>query len=128
MNATKERKTAFKTGFFTKLAKEGVLPSTFFEHTKKAGLDWLTNTPGFLYGEAKGLANLVGSQALPAAKLLGTLGTAIPVGLGATTGALSAKLNAPPEPDIEAIRKEELVKLYQRLTNEIRARRQTSSK
>lgn len=127
MNATTGRKTAFKAGFFAKLAKDGVLPSVFFERTKTAGMEWLANTPGFLYGETKGLANLIGSQALPAAKLLGTLGTAIPVGLGAVTGTLSAKLNAPPEPDMEAIRQEELVKLYQRLTDEIRSRRRTAT-
>lgn len=122
MSAAKQRKLSFKAGFLAKLARDGVLPSKLFERVKSAGLD-LTAAPGFLYGEARDLTGLLASQAVPAAKFLATIGTLTPIGLGAATGTMAAKLNAPPEPDIEAIRKEEMIQLYRRLAHEIRARR-----
>jgi hypothetical protein len=123
MSATKERKLSFKIGFFSKLAAEGVLPSAFLGHVKSAdSTNPLAALLRFGYGEGKGLAGLVAGQAVPAAKLIGAVGTAAPIGLGITTGSIASKLNDPPEPDIEAMRKEEMIELYRRLANEVRAR------
>lgn len=119
MNKAK-RKLAFKLGFLSKMAKCGVTPNEFFE--KAAGID-PTSILGGLYGVGAGGVKALGGMAIPAAKLMTTLGIAAPVGLGAITGATAAKLDAPPEPDLGAIRKEETIALYRRLAKEIRARR-----
>jgi len=124
MDKSTGRTLSFKAGFLMKLAKEGISPSAFFEHVKKAGLgDPITKALGGAYSEAKGLTGAALGLGIPAAKLVGTAGVLAPVGLGAVTGATAAKLTSPPEPDIDAFRKEELIRLYQRLTREIRQRR-----
>ena len=124
MEKIASRKLSFKVGFLSKLAKDGVLPSRLFERVKEAGAaDPLMKFMGGVYGEGRGVAGAAASQALPAAKLLGTLGILAPIGAGAVTGTTAAKLSSPPAPDIEALRKEELAQLYRRLAKEIRARR-----
>lgn len=124
MEGIASRKLSFKAGFLSKLANAGVLPSALFERVKKAGLgDPISRALGGFYGEAKGLGSSALNMAVPAAKLIGTTAVAAPVGIGALAGTTAAKLDSPPEPDIEAFRKEEMIKLYQRLTREIQSRR-----
>jgi hypothetical protein len=119
------RKLSFKVGFLSKLASDGVLPSALFGQVKSAGGDLAMRLLGGAYGEGRNLFGAAAGQALPVAKLVALLGAGIPMAAGGVTGTLSAKLNSPPEPDIAAMRKQEMIKLYQRLTNEIQARRQT---
>jgi hypothetical protein len=114
------RKLAFKLGFLSKMAKYGVQPSEFFE--KAADISPSSILSG-LYGVGAGGAKALGGAALPLAKLMATLGVAAPLAGGVITGTAAAKLNAPPAPDIGAIRKEETIALYRRLAREIRARR-----
>jgi hypothetical protein len=124
MEKTAERELSFKTGFLMKLARNGVLPSALFKRVKEAGMgDPISRALGGFYGEAKGLGSTALGMSIPAAKLIGTAGVMAPLGLGALTGATTAKLTSPPEPDIEALRKEELIKLYRRKAKEIRMRR-----
>lgn len=124
MKKIAERKLAFKTGFLSKLAKHGIRPSRLFERVKEAGAaDPLAKFLGGAYGETRGLAGAAAGQAIPAAKLLATLGILAPMGVGATTGTAAAKLTSPPEPDIDAFRKEEMIRLYRRLSKEVRGRR-----
>jgi hypothetical protein len=115
------RKLSFKAGFLSKLASGGVLPSALFEQVKEA--DWAAKILGGAYGEARGLLGTAAGAALPAAKYMALLGAGVPVAGGAVTGTLASKLDSPPEPDIVAMRKQEMIKLYQRLTHEIQARR-----
>lgn len=122
MTTETTRKLSFKAGFLSKLASEGVLPSALFEQVKEA--DWLGKILGGAYGEARGLLGATAGAALPAAKYMALLGAGVPLAGGAVTGTLASKLDSPPEPDIAAMRKQEMIQLYQRLTQEIQARRQ----
>ena len=118
-----ERELSFKAGFLSKLAADGVLPSALFERVKSASAsDPISKLLGGVYGEGRNLLGTAAGQALPVAKTVALLGAGIPMAAGGVTGTLASKLTSPPEPDIEAIRKEELIKLYQRLTEEIQAR------
>jgi hypothetical protein len=119
-----KRTLSFKAGFLTKLAKDGVLPSALFERVKSAGMgDPISKLLGGFYGEGRNLLGTAAGMAMPAAKTIALLGAGLPMAAGGVTGTLASKLTSPPEPDIEALRKEEMIKLYQRLTDEIQARR-----
>jgi hypothetical protein len=120
-----KRELSFKAGFLAKLAADGVLPSCLFKQVKSAAGDpiSLSKLMGGFYGEGRNLLGTTAGMAVPAAKTVAMLGAGIPMAGGALTGTLASKLDSPPEPDIEALRKEELIQLYQRLTTEIRARR-----
>jgi hypothetical protein len=118
------RKLSFKAGFLSKLASDGVLPSALFGQVKSAGGDLAMRLLSGAYGEGRGLLGTAAGAALPTAKLVALLGAGIPMAMGGVTGTLSSKLNSPPEPDIEAMRKQEMIQLYKRLTNEVQSRRQ----
>ena len=116
------QKLAFKTGFLRGLAECGVLPSEFFAHVKRA-----FDPTGFM-DEALdiGKSAVSGGSSMAGAglKALGTAALAAPLAVGGASGAAEALLNAPEAEDIENLRKTELLGLYRRLTDEIKARKQ----
>ena len=114
----RERADAYKVGFLRKLAEEGILPSEFAEHAKRASLSGLAmiNAAAGVLGSGASLAGEVGSLGLKGALLA-------PIAAGAATGAADGLTDAPSKEDIEFLRKKETLELYKRLAREVNLRR-----
>lgn len=124
MAKAQDRASAFKVGFLRKLAELGVTPDEFMVRVKRANLDDLPNA-------ALGGAVDVGKSAIGAGldaagtglKTLGYASVLAPLLLGGASGALTGHMDAPTSKDVEALRQEELLSLYERLTREVAERR-----
>ena len=125
MDVTRQRATAFKIGFLTKVAEMGRTPDEFVAMTKQAdagaGLGLLALLGGATDTGKAALSGGAGA-ALTGAKMLGGAAIAAPVGLGMLSGGLEAKLKTPTSEDIDSFRTAELTALYERLTREIQDR------
>jgi hypothetical protein len=178
MDKLKDRRSAYKVGFLTKLAELGILPDTLYQQIKLShechteedmkkkkckehnytlmGLGTRTRgstpinppepipepppeTPNGEFPKAadimdslasggtdviKGLGSLGLSAGLEGGKYLGYGALAAPLVVGGGAGMAQALLDAPSDRDIEAMRKNELINLYKRITQEVLSRRQ----
>jgi hypothetical protein len=116
----RDRANAWKVGFLRKLAELGVRPNVFADRVKSAGvLDQLT---GGAVGAGREVVGGGVDLAGAGLKTLGQAAILAPLLTGAATGTASALLSSPSAEDIESLRKAEILHLYRRLTEEIRAR------
>jgi hypothetical protein len=115
----RSRADAFKVGFLRKLAEMGVRPTEFFKRAEffDVGLSNVVGTGRDIVGTGLDLAGA-------GAKTLGQAALLAPLLAGAATGTAQALLSSPSPEDIESLRKSEILQLYKRLTDEIRARQQ----
>jgi hypothetical protein len=118
----RERANAYKVGFMRKLAELGVRPSQFMSAATAKRADFLDKLTG---GAVDVGRDVIGGGVDLAGAGLKTLGQAAilaPLLTGAATGTASAMLSSPSSEDIESLRKAEILNLYRRLTEEIKAR------
>jgi hypothetical protein len=116
----RERANAYKVGFLRKLAEIGVRPDEFMERVKKA--DFLDQVTGGAVGAGRDIIGGGIDLAGTGIKALGQAAILAPLLTGAATGTASAMLSSPSTEDIESLRKAEILNLYKRLTDEVKAR------
>jgi hypothetical protein len=116
------RMHAYKVGFLRKLAELGVRPSAFMSKAMSKRADFLDTLTGGAVGAGREVIGGGVDLASTGIKSLGQAALLAPLLAGVATGTSSAMLSSPSAEDIEALRKAEILNLYRRLTEEVRAR------